>query len=233
MLFFLISLCKRNIQCIKYKNCVDFHCLFPYSKDSREMQREQILWGLQCLFWPAHTKLIIIAADSVLTLHVLSPHPLNKLVSSLWLYIFHCLSFSILSHGFERQWTCLYCYMSALFFTFFLTQVLHLFTFARPFFSASFCSIIFFFIVLFLYSHIYAHFFHRPQLYSSASFIRRDYLPVCYSFRLSQSSRNVRLLTNHIPPYSPRVVVIMLNVISNKISVFLWTDSQSTGSLTF
>ena len=142
--FFLISLCKRNIQCIKYKNCVDFHCLFPYSKDSREMQKEQILGGLQCLFWPARTKLIIIAADSVLTFHVSSPHPLNKHVSSLWLYIFHCLSFSILSHGFERQWTCLYCYMSALFFTFFLTQVLHLFTFARPFFLLPFVPSYFF-----------------------------------------------------------------------------------------
>ena len=57
------------------------------------------------------------------------------------------------------------------------------------------------------------------------------------------SLRNPRLLTIHIPPYSPRVVVIMLilstlgwcplNVISGKISVFLSTDSQSTGPLTF
>ena len=130
---------------MKYKNCVDFHCLFPYSKDSREMQREQILWGLQCLFWPARTKLIIIAADSVLTFHVSSPHPLNKLVSSLWLYIFHCLSFSILSHGFERQWTILYCYI-------FILRFFYLFshTSSTPFhicaslFSPSFCSIIFF-----------------------------------------------------------------------------------------
>ena len=144
--FFLISLCKRNIQCIKYKNCVDFHCLFPYSKDSREMQREQILWGLQCLFWPARTKLIIIAADSVLTFHVSSPHPLNKLVSSLWLYIFHCLSFSILSHGFERQWTILYCYMSALFLPFF-SHKFYTFSHLRvPFFS------------FLLFHHI---FFHR------------------------------------------------------------------------
>ena len=50
-------------------------------------------------------------------------------------------------------------------------------------------------------------------------------------------------LQSSVPPYSPRVVVIMLilstlgwcplNVISGKISVFLSTDSQSTGSLTF
>ena len=39
-LLILLSLCKRNIQCIKYKNRVDFHGLSPYSKDSREMQRE-------------------------------------------------------------------------------------------------------------------------------------------------------------------------------------------------
>ena len=97
-----------------------------------------------------------------------------------------------------------------------------------------------FFIVLFLDSHLYAHFFR--QLYSSARFIRRDYLLVCFRFYSSQSSRNVRLLSTYIPPYSPRVVVIMLilftlgwcplNVISSKLSVFLSTDSQSTGSLT-
>ena len=50
-------------------------------------------------------------------------------------------------------------------------------------------------------------------------------------------------LQSSVPPYSTRVVVIMLilstlggcplNVISGKISVFLSTDSQSTGSLTF
>ena len=71
-------------------------------------------------------------------------------------------------------------------------------------FSASFCSIPFFFIVIFLYSHIYAHFFHRPQLYFSASFIRRDYLLVCYSFRYSQSSRNVRLLTKSYTSLLPQ-----------------------------
>ena len=67
-----------------------------------------------------------------------------------------------------------------------------------------------FLIAIFLYSHLYAHFFHRPQLYSSARFINRDYLLVCFSFHSSQSSRNVRLLTTRIPPYSPIVVVIML-----------------------
>ena len=31
VLYFFYSLCKRNIQCIKYKNGVDFRCLSPYS----------------------------------------------------------------------------------------------------------------------------------------------------------------------------------------------------------
>ena len=91
--------------------------------------------------------------------------------------------------------------------TFFLTQVHAPFHICASLFSASFFSFFPFFIALFF------------------------------------SLRNPRLLTIHIPPYSPRVVVIMLilstlgwcplNVISGKISVFLSTDSQSTGSLTF
>ena len=47
------------------------------SKGLREMQREQILYELQCLFWPARAKLIIYAADSLLTIYVSSLHPLN------------------------------------------------------------------------------------------------------------------------------------------------------------
>ena len=105
-----------------------------------------------------------------------------------------------------------------------LHKFLHLFTFARPFLLLPFVPSLFF-IVIFLYSHLYAHFFHRPQLYSSVGFIRRDYLLVCFSFHSSESSRNVMLLT-HIPPYSPTVVFIMfilstlgrcpLNVIPSK-----------------
>ena len=216
-LFLFISLCKRNIQCIKYKNYVDFHRLSPYSKDSREMQTELILWGLQCLFLPARAKLIIFAADSVL-FHVSNPHPLNKLVSSLWLNLFHCLPFSM-------------CFPHT------SSTPFHI---CASLFSTSFCSILFFNRAF--PSHLYAHFFHRPQLYSSARFIRRDYLLVCFIFHSSQSSRSVRILTTHKPPYSSRVVIMPilsmlgwcpLNVISNKISVFLSTDSQSTGSLSF
>ena len=62
------------------------------------------------------TKLIMCAANSVLTFHVSSPRPLNKSASSLRLCLFHCLSFSVLPHGFERRRTCSYCYISAPFF---------------------------------------------------------------------------------------------------------------------
>ena len=84
------------------------------------------------------------------------------------------------------------------------------------FFSPSSGSFLFFFffIAIFLYSHL----FH-----------------VCFSFHSSQSLPNFRLLTTHIPRYSPIVVVIMrimstlgrcpLKVISSKISVFLSIDS--------
>ena len=112
------------------------------------MQREQILYELQCLFWPARAKLIIYAADSLLTFHVSSLHPRNKRASILQLYLFHCLSFSIFSHGFERRRTCLCCYMCAPLSS---HKFLHLFTFALPFFSASFFSFFPFFIALFLY----------------------------------------------------------------------------------
>ena len=126
------------------------------------------------------------------------------------------------------------------------------FTFFPPtgFTTLSICASLFFSFLSFLpffstyyNSQLLAHFFHRPQLCSSVGFINRDYLLVCFSFHSSQSSRNLRLLTTHIPPYSPKVVVLMfifstlewcpLHVITSKISVFLSTDSQSTGSLSF
>ena len=163
------------------------------------------------------TKLIMCAANSVLTFHVSSPRPLNKSASSLRLYLFHCLSFSVLPHGFERRRTCSYCYISAPFLSFSSHNFLHLFTFAHPFFFSFLWFLpffFFFFIAIFLYSHL----FH-----------------VSFSFHSSQSLRNVRLLTTHIPRYSPIVVVIMrimstlgrcpLKVISSKISVFLSIDS--------
>ena len=55
-------------------------------------------------FYP-RAELIMCVANSVLTFHVSSPRPLYKSASSLRLYLFHCLSFSLLPHGFERRWT--------------------------------------------------------------------------------------------------------------------------------
>ena len=95
-------------------------------------------------------------------------------------------------------------------------KFLHLFIFPHPFFFSFlwFLPFFLFFIAIFLYSHL----FH-----------------VCFSFHSSQSLGNVRLLTTHIPRYSPIVVVITrimstlercpLKVISSKISVFHSIDS--------
>ena len=160
------------------------------------------------------------------------------------------LPLSIVLHiltRFERRRTCLCCYMCAPFLPFSSHKFLHLFTFAHPFFSCFVLFVLSFFHNTFPLSHLYAHFCHRPQHFFSARLDatarnRCDYPPVSFSFHSSQSSRNLRLLTTHIPPYSPRVVVIVLilstlgwcplNLIIGKISVFLSTDSQSTGFLT-
>ena len=64
------------------------------------------------------------------------------------------LPLSIVLHiltRFERRRTCSCCYMCAPFLPFSSHKFLHLFTFAHPFFPASFCSFFPFFIVLFLY----------------------------------------------------------------------------------
>ena len=101
-----------------------------------------------------------------------------KSASTLRLCLFHCLSFSVLPHGFERRRTCSYCYISAPFFIFFLTQVFTPFHIcASLYFSPSPSSFHFFFIAIFLYSHLYAHLFYRPQLYSSA--LHRTRLSPC------------------------------------------------------
>ena len=99
-------------------------------------------------------RLIMCAANSVLKFHVSNSRLLNKSASPLRLYLFHCLSFPVLPHGFERRRTCSYCYMCAPFFIFFLTQVFTPFTFAHPFFFLlplvpSFFSLQFSFIPIF------------------------------------------------------------------------------------
>ena len=154
-------------------------------------------------------------------------------------HLFDCISFTVYrspychtvlnADGRVHTVTCV-----RLFLSFSSHKFLHLSHLRIPFFSPSSGSFLFF-IAIFLYSPLYARIFYRPQLYSSARFIGRDYLLVCFSFHSSQSSRNVWLLTTHIPRYSPRVVVIMLflsslrwcplKVISSEISVFLSIDS--------
>ena len=125
-------MCQRNIQCIQYKNCVYFHCLPPYFKDSREMQGEQILWGLRCLFFTRACQVDHLCSWLCSNFPCFKPLLLRKCASSLRLRLFYCLSFFILSHGFERRRTCSYCYLSVPFFTFFLTQ------FFTPFYNCAF-----------------------------------------------------------------------------------------------
>ena len=126
------------------------------------------------------TKLIMCAANSVLTFHVSSPRPLNKSASSLRLYLFHCLSFSVLPHGFERQRTCSYCYISAPFFIFSSHKFLHLFTFAHPFFLSFLWFLPFFYFSL-QFSFIPIFFmsvsvFTRLNLRATSGFLQLIYL---------------------------------------------------------
>ena len=154
-------------------------------------------------------------------------------------HLFDCISFTVYcspychtvlnADGRVHTVTCV-----RLFLSFSSHKFLHLFTFAHPFFFllplvSSFFSLQFSFIPIFTRASFIALNFILLR------FIGRDYLLVCFSFHSSQSSRNVWLLTTHIPRYSPRVVVIMLflstlgwcplKVISSEISVFLSIDS--------
>ena len=118
------------------------------------------------------------------SISVSSPHPLQKCVLSFQLCLFHRLSFSTLLHGFERFLDVSIHHMSALFCLFSLHKFLRLFTFAHPFFLLPFVPP-FYFHHSFPLSHLSAHLFYRPQLYSSARFIWCDYLLACFSFRLN------------------------------------------------
>ena len=90
-------------------------------------------------------RLIMCAANSVLTFHVSNSRPLNKSASSLRLCLFHCLLFSVLPRGFERRRTCSYWYMCAPFFIFFLTQVFTPFDICASLFFYFLCFLPFFF----------------------------------------------------------------------------------------
>ena len=156
------------------------------------MQREQILRGVQCLFWLAHPKLLIYAADSVLTF----PHPLKKCALSLPL--------SIIFHIVARLWTptdvSIHLHVCAFFF-FFLTQVFISFHICASLFSTSFCSF-FFFIVLFLYP------ISACTCFIALNFIllhaSLEYLLVCFSFRLNPRATSgfLQLIYLLTPPES-------------------------------
>ena len=204
------------------------------------MQREQNLWGLQCLLWPTHAKLLIYAADSVQAFQFQAPTYFKNALC-LFNCLFHCLSFSILLHGFERFLdVSIHLYVCA-FLPFFLTQVFTPFHICASLFSASFCSS-FLFSLQFSFIPSFRALVSSPSTLFFCALHLTRLSPCLFQFS-SQSSRNVRLLTTHVPPNSPRIVVIMLilttlgwfplNVISSKISAFLSADFQSTGSLTF
>ena len=145
------------------------------------MQRERILWGLQCLFRHAHAKFITCVADNVLTFHVSSPHPF--IVSDCISFTVCCSPYShtvLEADGHVHTVTCLRPFLP-----FSTHRFLHLFTFARPFFLLPFLPSLFFSSYFSFIPTPYAHFFHRLQLNSSARFIRRNYLLVCFSFHSS------------------------------------------------
>ena len=198
------------------------------------MQREQNLWGLQCLLWPAHAKLLIYAADSVLAFQFQAPTRFKNarcLFNCVSSTVYHSPYCDTVLNGF---WTCPYIYMSALFCLFSSHKFLRLFTFAHPFFSASFCSS-FLFSLQFSFIPSFRALVSSPSTLFFCALHLMRLSPCLFQFS-SQSSRNVRLLTTYIPPYSPRIVVIMLilttlgwcppNVISSKISAFLSADFQ-------
>ena len=143
--------------------------------------------------------------------------------------LFNCLSFSIF---YKRFWTPTDVFI-----------LLHVCSFLTPF---HICASLFSPSFPFLYrtfplSHLYVHFFHRPQLYSSSRLIKHNYLFVCFNFLsvsiLPQRQASFTLCTS-LPLSHPSVVVIMSifstlewcppSVIYNKISVFLSIDVQST-----
>ena len=166
------------------------------------------------------------------SISVSSPHPLQKCALSFQLCLFHCLSFSILWHGFERFLdVSIHLYVCA-FLPFFLTQVFTPFHICASLFSASFCSS-FLFSLQFSFIPSFRALVSSPSTLFFCALHLMRLSPCLFQFS-SQSSRNVRLLTTYIPPNSPRIVVIMPilttlgwcppNIISSKISAFLSAD---------
>ena len=127
--------------------------------------------------------------------------------------LFNCVSSTVYHSPYcytvlNGFWTCPYIYMSALFCLFSSHKFLRLFTFAHPFFSASFCSS-FLFSLQFSFIPSFRALVSSPSTLFFCALHLMRLSPCLFQFS-SQSSRNVRLLTTYIPPYSPRIVVIML-----------------------
>ena len=85
------------------------------------------------------------------SISVSSPHPLQKCALSFQLCLFHCLSFSILWHGFERFLdVSIHLYVCA-FLPFFLTQVFTPFHICASLFFCFLLFLLLIFITVFLY----------------------------------------------------------------------------------
>ena len=147
------------------------------------------------------------------------------------------LPLSIILHIFTRFLTVfgrVHTFICLRFFTFFPHTSFYAFSHLRIPFSASFCSF-FLFSLQFSFIPSFRALVSSPSTLFFCALHLMRLSPCLFQFS-SQSSRNVRLLTTYIPPYSPRIVVIMLilttlgwcplNVISSKISAFLSPDFQ-------
>ena len=114
------------------------------------MQREQNLWGLQCLLWPAHAKLLIYAADSVLAFQFQAPTRFKNarcLFNCVSSTVYHSPYCDTVLNGF---WTCPYIYMSVLFCLFPHTSF-YAFSHLRIPFFCFLLFLLFIFITVFLY----------------------------------------------------------------------------------
>ena len=130
------------------------------------------------------------------------------------------------------------------FFTFFFTQVFAPFHICASLFSCFLLFVLSFFHSTFPLSHLYAHFCHHPQHFFFCTLQLMRLSACLFQFSLvsilAQSQASYNSYISLLPQSSCVVIVLILstlgwcplNVIIGKISVFLSTDSQSTGSLT-
>ena len=114
------------------------------------MQREQNLWGLRCLLWPAHAKLLIYAADSVLAFQFQAPTASKMRV----VFSIVSLPLSIILHIVTRFWTVfgrVHTFICLRFFAFFPHTSFYAFSHLRIPFFCFLLFLLFIFITVFLY----------------------------------------------------------------------------------